>query len=74
MSAPLPDALWARFQKLIEEGLSGRCRGKRDPHRSFFAEIIAQDRDSTMPELTRPIFKAKCSILPISMSKARAQM
>ena len=25
MSAPLPDALRARFQKLIEEGLSGRA-------------------------------------------------
>ena len=27
MSAPLPDALRARFQKLIEEGLSGRAAG-----------------------------------------------
>mgnify|MGYP000226703463 CR=1 FL=1 len=25
MSAPLPDALRAQFQKLIEEGLSGRA-------------------------------------------------
>jgi len=86
VSAPLPLALRARFQKLIEEGLSGRAaalrlklspatgarwalsirrtgqvraapqgrprgRGKLDPHRSLFAEIIAQDGDITMPEL-----------------------
>jgi transposase len=86
MSAPLPDALRARFQNLIEEGLSGRAaalrlkvspatgarwglairrtgqaraapqgrprgKGKLDPHRSFFAEVIAQDGDITMPEL-----------------------
>ena len=77
MSAPLPEALRARFQKLIEEGLSGRAaalrlklspatgarwglairrtgsaraapqgrpkgKGKLDPHRAFFAEIISQ--------------------------------
>jgi len=29
MSAPLPDALQARFQKLIEEGLSGRAAALR---------------------------------------------
>ena len=29
MSAPLPDALWARFQRLIEEGLSGRAAALR---------------------------------------------
>ena len=29
MSAPLPDALWARFQTLIEEGLSGRAAALR---------------------------------------------
>ncbi|RXV60755.1 transposase, partial [Roseovarius sp. A46] len=29
MSAPLPDALRARFQKLIEEGLSGRAAALR---------------------------------------------
>lgn len=85
MSAPLPDALLLRFQKLVEEGLSGRAaalrlklspatgarwafsirrtgracaapqgrprgKGKLDPHRAFFAEIIGQDGDITMPE------------------------
>ena len=29
MSAPLPDALRARFQKLVEEGLSGRAAALR---------------------------------------------
>jgi transposase len=86
MSAPLPHALRTRFQRLIEEGLSGRAaalrlkvspatgarwavairrtgearagpqgrprgKGKLDPHRSFLAEVIAQDGDITMPEL-----------------------
>lgn len=93
MSAPLPDALRARFQRYIEEGLSGRAaafrlklspatgarwalairrtgraeaapqgrpkgRGKLDPHRSFFAEIIEQDGDITMPELSAALFDA----------------
>jgi len=86
MSAPLPDALRMRFQRLIEEGLSGRAaalrlklspatgsrwglairrtgqaraapqgrprgKGKLNPHRAFFAEIIAQDGDMAMLEL-----------------------
>lgn len=93
MSAPLPEALRARFQRYIEEGLSGRAaalrlklspatgarwalairltgraeaarqgrpkgRGKLDPHRDFFAEIIAQDGDITMPELSAALFDA----------------
>lgn len=93
MSAPLPDALRARFQRLIEEGLSGRAaalrlkvsaatgsrwgrairrtgvaraapqgrpkgNGKLDPHRAFFAEIIGQDGDITMPELAASLFDA----------------
>ncbi|PXW67360.1 transposase [Loktanella sp. PT4BL] len=93
MSAPLPDALRARFQRYIEEGSSGRAaafllklspatgarwalairrtgraeaapqgrpkgRGKLDPHRDFFAEIIAQDGDITMPELSAALFAA----------------
>lgn len=93
MSAPLPDALRARFQRYIEEGLSGRAaalrlklspatgarwalairrtgraeaapqgrpkgRGKLDPHRDFFVEIIAQDGDITMPELSAALFDA----------------
>jgi transposase len=93
MSAPLPDAVRARFQKLIEEGLSGRAaalrlkvspatgarwglairrtgqaraapqgrpggRGRLDPHRAFFAEIIAQDGDITMPELASALHDA----------------
>jgi len=93
MSAPLPEALRARFQRYIEEGLSGRGaalrlklspatgarwalairrtgraeaapqgrpkgRGKLDPHRDFFAEIIAQDGDITMPELSAALFDA----------------
>ena len=87
MSAPLPDALRARFQKLVEEWLSGRAaalrlnlspatgsrwglatrrtgearaapqgrprgKGKLDPHRSVLIELIEQDGDMTMPELT----------------------
>ena len=93
MSAPLPEALRARFQSLIEEGLSGRAaalrlklspatgarwglairrtgsaraapqgrpkgKGKLDPHRAFFAEIISQDGDITMPELASALFDA----------------
>ena len=93
MSAPLPDALRARFQKLVEEGLSGRAaalrlklspatgapwglairrtgraraapqgrpkgKGKLDPHRVFFAEIIGQDGDITMPELAAALLDA----------------
>ena len=86
MSAPLPDALRARFQKLVEERLSGRAaalrlkvspatgahwglairrtgqaraapqgrprgKGKLDPHRGFFAEVIAQDGDIIAEDL-----------------------
>ena len=93
MSAPLPDALRARFQTLIEEGLSGRAaalrlqvspatgarwglairrtgqarvapqhrpkgQGKRDPHRAFFAEIIAEDADIALPELPSALHDA----------------
>jgi transposase len=93
MSAPLPDALRLRFQKLVEEGLSGRAaasrlklspatgsrwalsirrtgracaapqgrpkgKGKLDPHRAFFAEIIGQDGDITMPELASALHAA----------------
>ena len=93
MSAPLPDALRLRFQKLIEEGLSGRAaalrlklspatgarwglairrtgqaraapqgrpkgKGKLDPHRGFFAEVIAQDGDITLPELASALHDA----------------
>ncbi len=93
MSAPLPDALRARFQRYIEEGLSGcaaalrlklspatgarwalairrtgraeaapqgrsKGKGKLDPHLGFFAEIIEQDGDITMPELSAALFEA----------------
>jgi transposase len=93
MSAPLPEALRARFKRLIEEGLSGRAaalrlklspatgarwslaiqrtgqalpapqgrpkgKGKLDPHRALFAEIIGQDGDITMPELSAALFDA----------------
>jgi len=93
MSASLPLALRARFQRYIEEGLSGRAaalrlklspatgarwalairrtgraeaapqgrpkgKGKLDPHRPFFAEIIAHDGDITMPELSAALFDA----------------
>ena len=93
MSAPLPIALRVRFQRLIEEGLSGRAaalrlqlspatgarwalsvrrtgqaraapqgrpkgKGKLDPHRVLFAEIIQQDGDITMPELSAALFEA----------------
>jgi len=93
MSAPLPNALRTRFQRLIEEGFSGRAaalrlklspatgarwalsirrtgqacvapqgrprgNGKLDPFRAFFAEIIAQDGDITMPELALALHDA----------------
>ena len=93
MPAPLPEALRARFQRLIEEGLSGRAaalrlkvspatgarwrlaiqqtgtakpatqgrpkgKGKLDPHREFFVEVIAQDGDITMPELAGALYDA----------------
>jgi hypothetical protein len=93
MSAPLPDALRARFQRCLEEGLSGRAaalrlklspatgarwalairrtgraeaatqgrpkgKGKLDPYLGLFAEIIEQDGDITMPELSAALFAA----------------
>lgn len=93
MSVPLREALRARFQRYIEEGLSGHAaalrlklspatgarwalairrtgraeaapqgrpkgQGKLDPHRDFFAGIIAQDGDITMPELSAALFDA----------------
>jgi transposase len=93
MSAPLPSALRARFQRYIEEGLSGRAaalrlkvspatgarwalairrtgcaaaapqgrpkgKGKLDPHRALFGEIIGQDGYITMPELSAALFDA----------------
>ena len=93
MSGPLPSALRARFQRYIEEGLSGRAaalrlklspatgarwalairrtgraavapqgrpkgKGKLDPHRSFFAEVIEHDGDMTMPELSAALYEA----------------
>ena len=33
-------------------------KGKLDPHRGFFAELIAQDGDITMPELSAALFDA----------------
>jgi len=33
-------------------------RGKLDPHRGFFAEIIVQDADITMPELSAALVEA----------------
>ncbi len=94
MSAPLPDALRARFQQYLEEGFSGRAaasrlkispatgsrwahairskgcavaatqgrpkgQGKLDPYRALFAEVIAQDADITMPELSAILFDAE---------------
>ena len=93
MSAPLPVALRPRFQRLIEEGFSGRAaaarlqvspatrvrwassirqsgeariapqgrpkgKGKLDPHRAFFAEVLAQDGDMTMAELSAALHEA----------------
>lgn len=93
MSAPLPEALRSRFERYIEQGLSGRAaalrlklspatgtrwvlaircsgraeaapqgrpkgRGKLDPDRDFFAEIIAQDGDITVPRQSAAIFGA----------------
>lgn len=93
MSAPLPVALRSRFQRLIEDGFSGRAaasrlqlspatgvrwaasirhsgeariasqgrppgKGKLDPHRSFFAEVLEQDGDITMAELSAALHDA----------------
>ena len=93
MSAPLPSALRARFQRYIEEGLSGRAaalrlkvspatgarwalairrtgrveaapqgrpkgKGKLDPYRALFAELIEQDGDITMRELSAALHDA----------------
>ena len=93
MSAPLPDALRARFLTVIEEGLGGRAaalrlklspatgarwslsirrigqahaapqdrpkgKGNLDPHRAFFADVIAQDGDITKPELALALHDA----------------
>lgn len=90
MSAPLPDAFRALFQRYVEEGFSGRAaalrlrlspatgarqvhrtgqidpapqggpkgRGELDPDRGFFAEIIGQDADITMPELSAALLEA----------------
>ena len=66
MSAPLPDALRARWGLVIRRtgqartAPQGRPRGKRklDPHRSFFTEVIAQDGDITMPELASALHDA----------------
>ena len=93
MSAPLPVALRSRFQRLIEEGFSGRAaasrlqvspatgvrwaaairqsgeariapqgrppgKGKLAPHRAFFAEVLAQDGDITMAELSAALHGA----------------
>ncbi len=35
-----------------------KAKGKLDPHRAFFAEIIAQDGDITMPELASALHDA----------------
>lgn len=63
MSAPLPSALRIRFQKCIEEGLSGRAAaaaqgrpprsGKLAFHRAFVEELVAQDPDITLFEPRR---------------------
>ncbi len=93
MSAARPEALRTRFQRLIEEGLTGRAaalrlklspatrgqmgafdptdgsglprparsargQGKLAPYRAFFAEIIAQDGDVTMPGLASALHAA----------------
>lgn len=93
MSAPLPSALRSRFQRYIEEGLSGRAaalrlklsaatgarwarairikghaaaapqgrprgKGKLDPHRGLFEELIGQDADITLPELGAALLDA----------------
>ena len=93
MPAPLPHALRIRFQRLIEEGFSGRAaasrlqvspatgvrwaaairqsgdariapqgrpkgKGKLDPHRAFFAEVLEQDGDITMVELSAALHEA----------------
>lgn len=61
MSAPLPNALRARLQQYIEEGLSGRAAAMRLkvalkggaswPLTGFFEELLAQDPDITLFEL-----------------------
>lgn len=66
MSAPLPDALRARWGLVIRRTGQARTapqgrprgKGKLDPHRSFFTEVIAQDGDITMPELASALHDA----------------
>lgn len=68
MSAPLPNALRARFQKLVEEGLSGRAaalRLKLSPATGRVGDLRsgAQDR----PELRlRAARAARASLIGIA--------
>ena len=62
--SPATGARWAlaiRRTGRAEAAVQGRPKGKGklDPHRGFFAEIIEQDGDITMPELSAALFDAK---------------
>ena len=56
MSAPLPNALRARFQKLVEEGLSGRAAALRVaslPPPQMALAVSADDHDEVAGMLDR---------------------
>jgi len=61
--SPATGARWAlaiRRTGRAEAAPQGRPKGKGklDPHRGFFADIIEQDGDITMPELSAALFDA----------------
>jgi len=61
--SPATGARWSlaiRRTGRAEAAPQGRPKGngKLDPHRGFFAEIIEQDGDITMPELSAALFDA----------------
>jgi transposase len=61
--SPATEARWGLAIHLtgqVRAAPQGRPRGKGklDPHRSFFAEIIEQDGDITMPELASALYDA----------------
>ena len=68
MSAPLPDALRARFQQLIEEGLSGRAaalRLKLSPARGHVGGLRSSGRVRHGPRL-RVDLAAMASLIRIA--------
>lgn len=46
----------AHRQGTSSSARSAEGQGKLDLHRAFFAEVVSQDRDITMPELASALF------------------